>query len=426
MDTDGSLLAWETSDLIANPAGTAFGMARITAPAGHTRPPGTGDLKIVCFSAHLSRIGKDVGEGQDTWIARDDTRHSALLLPVRHVRRPATDPLAGVSPWRQLLLNPEIPDIVAACELEPITLPDDLPPSPGSVRPQAPGNLRHPLGTGLGARFMLRLHEHITACLPDLEPLTLEPDKTITLAQRDAAPVLGETAIGSTGYRRLTIACLYATSGARDRMLGALQALTGQQLMSLPDGETRQPSPTDISVIAFHRPPKMLAHGNARQPHRSSSRGCWPALAWNAANRQTLGPARGSETEYHPDVPISWVTDAKPQLRRILAHRQIPSQFLATEPLQLPSGARPRTDAAKSHAARSALHDLLRIAGVIDDRIPRPPSPGQMPGRRLEPVPRCWSASTPAVSRPATMTVPWCWSSPRSGPRPTRMPRGRP
>lgn len=362
MDTDGSLLAWETSDLIANPAGTAFGMARITARL--VTGPGTGDL-IVCFSAHLSRIGKTWAKVRNAWIARDDPGTLLLRLPVRHVRRPATDPLAGATPWRQLLLNREIPDIVTACELEPITLTDDLSSSPGSVRPQAPGNLRHPLGTGLGARFMLRLHEHITACLPDLEPLGLEPDKTITLAKRDAAPVLGDAAIGSTGYRRLTIACLYATSGARDRMLGALQELTGQQLMFLPDGEAR-PVTDRISVIAFHRP-EMLAHGNVNR------------TALLARLLASPGMERGIddltcawvETEYHPDVPTSWVTDAKPQLRRILAHRQIPSQFLATEPLQLPSGARPRADAAKSHAARSALHDLLRIAGVIDDRIPK-------------------------------------------------------
>jgi RNaseH domain of pPIWI_RE/pPIWI_RE module N-terminal domain/MID domain of pPIWI_RE len=362
MDTDGSLLAWETSDLIANPAGTAYGMARITARL--VTSPGTGDL-IVCFSAHLSRIGKTWAKVRTAWIARDAPGTPLLRLPVRHVRRPATDPLAGASPWRQLLLNPEIPDIVAACELEPITLPDDLPPVPGSVRPQAPGNLRHPLGTGLGARFMFRLHEHITACLLDLEPLSLEQDKTITLARRDPDPALGNPAIGSTGYRHLTIACLYATSGARDRMLGALQALTGQQLMSLPDGEAR-PVTDRIAVIAFHRP-DMLAHGHVNRTALLTRLLASPGLERGSDDLTCAWV----ETEYHPDVPIGWATDAKPQLRRILAYRQIPSQFLATEPLQLPSGARPRTDAAKSHAARSALHDLLRIAGIIDDRIPK-------------------------------------------------------
>jgi hypothetical protein len=360
MDTDGSLLAWETSDLIASPAGTAFGMARITARL--VTSPGTGDL-IVCFSAHLSRIGRTWAKVRNAWIARDDPGTPLLRLPVRHVRRPAADPLAGANPWRQLLLNPEIPDIVEACELEPITLPDDLPSSPGSVRPQAPGNLRHPLGAGLGARFMLRLHEHITACLPDLEPLSLEPDKTITLAQRDSDPALGGMAIGSTGYRRLTIACLYATSGARDRMLGALEALTGRQLMSLPDGEAR-PVSDRITVIAFHRP-EMLAHGLVNRTALLARLLASPGMEHGSDDLTCAWV----ETEYHPDVPIGWVTDAKSQLRRILAHRQIPSQFLATEPLQLPTGARPRTDAAKSHATRSALHDLLRIAGVIDDRI---------------------------------------------------------
>jgi RNaseH domain of pPIWI_RE/pPIWI_RE module N-terminal domain/MID domain of pPIWI_RE len=361
MDTDGSLLAWETSDLITNPAGTAFGMARITARL--VTSPGTGDL-VVCFSAHLSRISGTWAKVKNTWIARDTPGAPLLRLPVRHRRRPNTDPLAETNPWRHLLSR-GIPDIIEACELEPITLPDNLPPSPGSVRPQAPGNLRHSLGTGLGARFMLRLHEHITACLPDLEPLSLEPDKTITLAKRDPDPVLGDIAIGSTGYRHLTIACLYATSGARDRMLGALQSLIGQQLMSLPDGELH-PVTDRIAVIAFHLP-EMLAHGQVNRAAHLARLLASPGIKPESDDLTCAW----IETEYHPDVPIDRAADAKPQLRRILAHRQIPSQFLATEPLQLPKGARPRTEAARSHAARSALHDLLRIAGILDDRIPQ-------------------------------------------------------
>lgn len=415
MDTDGSLLAWETSDLIANQAGTAFGMARITARL--VTSPGTGDL-IVCFSAYLSRIGNTWAKVRNAWIARDAPGTPLLRLPVRHLRRPATDPLATANPWRHLLLDPEIPDIVEACELEPITLPDGLPPAPGSVRPQAPGNLRHPLGTGLGARFMLRLHEHITACLPDLEPLNLEPDKTITLAQRDPDPALGNTAINSTGYRRLTIACLYATSGARDRMLGALQALTSQQLVSLTDGEAR-PVTDRIAAIAFHRP-EMLAHGQVNRTALLTRLLASPGMERESDDLTCAWV----ETEYHPDVPIARAADVKPQLRRILTHRQIPSQFLATEPPQLPRGVRSRTDAAKSHAARPALHDLLRIAGILDNRIPKAVT-GPKLLHSLD-RPRCWSASTPAASRPATTTVPWWGSSPPSGPHPTRTSPGRP
>ena len=159
--------------------------------------------------------------------------------------------------------------------------------------------------------------------------------------------------------------CLYATPGARGRMLSELESLTGQPLMSLPDGQTR-PVHDRLAVIACHCP-EMLAHG---QVNRAA------LLA-----RLLAGPGleRGSddiisawvETEYHPDVPIDRAADAKPHLRRLLGLRQIPCQFLATEPLQLPKGVRPLPESSRPHAARSALHDLLRVTGILDDRIPQ-------------------------------------------------------
>ena len=312
---------------------------------------------------------------------------------MHHRRRPDTDPRAATDPW-QHLLSPAIPAIIEACELEPITLPESLPPAPGSIRPQAPGNMRHPLGSGLGARFMLRLHEHITACLPALEPLGLEPDKTITLAERDPAPTLAASAIGSTGYRHLTILCLYATPAARDRMLSELESLTGQPLMSLPDGQAR-PVNDRLAVIACHCP-EMLAHGQVNR------------AAHLARLLASPGLERGSddiisawvETEYHPDVPIDRAADAKPHLRRLLGLRQIPCQFLATEPLQLPKGVRPLPESSRPHAARSALHDLLRVTGILDDRIPQAAAGPQLQHRLDRPgAPRRHPRPPPADRR---------------------------
>lgn len=358
MDTDGSLLAWEADDLITSPDGTAFGMARIAARL--VTSPGTGDL-IVCFSAHLSRIAPKWAAVKRAWIARDDPGALLLRLPVHHRRRPRDDPRAEADPWRHDLSR-EVPAIIEACELEPITLPDGLPAVPGGIRPLAPG-YRHPLGTGLGARFMLRLHEHVTACLPALEPLGLEPDKAITLAQREPTPALTDAAIGSAGYQRLTIACLYATAGARDRMLGALQELTGEPLTSLPDGQPR-PVSGHLSVIAFHCP-QMLAHG---EPKRAAHLDRLLAAPGLVRDHDSLACA-WVETEFHPEMNIDRTADAKPHLRRLLAHSGIPSQFLATEPVTIPKGARRRTESATAHAARSALHDLLRIVGILDGRI---------------------------------------------------------
>jgi hypothetical protein len=376
LDTDGSLLAWGAGDLITSSSGTAFAVARITARL--VTSPGTGDL-IICFSAHLSRIAASWAKVKNTWIARDDPGAPVLRLPVHHRRRPGTDPLAATDPW-QHLLSPAIPAIIEACELEPITLPASLPPAPGSIRPQAPGNMRHPLGSGLGARFMLRLHEHITACLPALEPLGLEPDKTITLAERDPAPTLAVGAIGSTGYQRLTILCLYATPSARDRMLGELESLSGQPLRSLPDG---QPWPVNdrLTVIA-RRCPEMLAHGQINRAGHLARLLASPVLERGSDDLISAWV----ETEYHPDVPIDRAADAKPHLRRLLGLRQIPCQFLATEPLQLPKGVRPLPESARPHATRSALHDLLRVTGILDDRILQAAAGPQLPLRLDRPA----------------------------------------
>jgi hypothetical protein len=362
LDTDGSLLAWEADDLITSAAknGTASGLARITARL--VTSPGTGDL-IVCFSAHLSRIAGTWAKVKNTWIARNAPGAPVLRLPVRHELRRGADRRLAES-WRHLL-HQEIPAIIEACELEPITLPDSMPPVLGSVRPQFPGGMWHPLGTGLGARFMLRLHEHISACLPELTPIGLEPDKSIKLAKRSPRPGLGDTAIAATGYQRLIIACLYSTPGARDRMLAALEELTGQPLATLPDGQPQAVSGT-LSVVALHCP-ELLAHGTPGRYSRLNLLLAHPGLA---RGRDDLLCA-WLETEYHAEVPIADGDDAKPHLRRLLANRQVPSQFLATPPLQLPKRARPSTDAAKEHAARSALYDLLRNAGFLDDRIPQ-------------------------------------------------------
>jgi hypothetical protein len=376
LDTDGSLLAWEPGDLITSSSGTARGIARITARL--VTSPGTGDL-ILCFSAHLSRIAGSWAAVKNTWIARDAPGAPILRLPVHHRRRPDTDPRAASDPW-QHRLSPAIPAIIEACELEPITLPESLPQAPGSIRPQAPGNMRHPLGSGLGARFMLRLHEHITACLPGLEPLGLEPDKTITLAERDPAPTLATTAIASTGYRHLTILCLYATPSARDRMLSELESLTGQLLMSLPDGQAL-PVNDRLAIIASHCP-EMLAHGQVNRASHLARLLASPCLERESDDIISAWV----ETEYHPDLPIDRVADAKPHLRRLLGLRQIPCQFLATQPLQLPTGVRPLPESSQPHAARSALHDLLRITGILDDRIPQAAAGPQLQHRLDRPA----------------------------------------
>ena len=110
------------------------------------------------------------------------------------------------------------------------------------------------------------------------------------------------------------------------------------------------------------------------------------------------------ETEYHPDVPIDRAADAKPHLRRLLGLRQIPCQFLATEPLQLPKGVRPCLS--QAGPTRPALPCTTCCGSPASwTTASRRRQPGRscstgLTGRR------CSSASTPAASRPATTTRP--------------------
>jgi hypothetical protein len=375
LDTEGSLLAWDDCDLIASPNGAAHAMARIEVRL--VTNPGTHDL-VLCFNAYLSRITNDWARVRNTWIARDAPETAVLRLPIRHSRRPATDPSAATDLWRHTL-SPDIPKIMEACELEPINLPLALPASPGRFRPQAPPG-RHQLGSGLGARFMLRLHEHIISHLPALEPLRFEPDKRLTLTPRIPAGVLPAQAIDSTGYQQVTILCLYATPAARDLMLGELQALTGTALKSLTDNHAQAISDR-LTVIARHCP-DMLAHGAVNR------NGLLAALlnGTDLPHGNDGLVAAWVETEYHPRVPIDRAGDAKRHLRRLLGLRGIPCQFLATEPTELPPRVKPLPRASHQHAARSALQDLLRITGILDHRIPQAAADPRLPHRLDRPA----------------------------------------
>lgn len=362
MDTDGSLLAWNPEDLIVNRSGTAFSMARVSARlvtrAGIEDP-------VLCFDAHLSRISPQGQYSKNVWIARGGS--PLLHLPVR--RR--LDKRNGV--WLSHL-NPAIERVLEACQLEPLKIPAVLPDVPDLIRHQLVTSRFYILGSGPGPRFMLRLHEHVIRTLPILVPLTYQPDKEIRLPKRVTkypAGGLPTAGVGPSGYKRVTIACLYRTPEARQRMLTELKELTGHQISPEPGGPAVAVNER-LDVIARHCP-DLLDH---EAPNRV------------ALLADSLGSARGDghlvaawlETEYHPAAEPPEL-DAKPHLRRLLGHLGIPTQFLATEPLVLPEKAKRRSPGEKKHAARAALRDLLRAAGVLDDRLLAAISGNGMPNR---------------------------------------------
>ncbi|MEV4252726.1 RNaseH domain-containing protein [Spirillospora sp. NPDC049652] len=360
IDTDGALLVWDQDDLIVRSGrrSASYGMARITARlvtrAGVEDP-------VLCFDAHLSRLSQHWygKKTRNVWIDRGGVGEPVLRLPVFRV----PDGNEGDHSNR---LDGAIATILEACSLKPIDLPPLLPAVPEDVRPQFASTQFQSLGSGLGPRFMLFLHKHVTRTLPMLIPLTYEVDKTVKLPDRvekyqpDGLPAAG---VGPSGYRNVKLVCLYSTAEARERMLEQLSLLAGHPVAPRPEGP---PVPVNDRLTVVARPcPELLSHHTLnRTAHLGDLTG---DLASPATDGQLI--AVWAETEFHPAMerPLS---DAKPHLRRLFGHLGIPVQFLATEPTVLPDGAVPRARSEKQHAARAALRDLLRAAGILDDRMP--------------------------------------------------------
>ncbi|MFD9702120.1 RNaseH domain-containing protein [Lentzea sp. NPDC059081] len=351
MDTSGALVAWEDADLIANGKGTAFSMLRVmgrlVTRAGVADP-------VLCFDAHLSRISPKGHWSNHVWIEPSDAALPVLHLPMRS----CADEESGE---RTVRLHPATAAIYEACKLDPLDIPRELPGRPGAIRPQLWRSLFHSLGSGPGPRLLMRLQEHISAVLPQLEPLRYPIDKSIKLAtrvkkyQKGGLPV---AAVGASGYKRVTIACVYRTTGARQRMLAELKELTGVPVR-LEHGEPAFAVNERLDVVACYCP-ELLDHTTLNRARLLDG------LPVSEGENHLV--VAWLETEYHPEAPLD--RDAKPHLRRLLGHRGTPSQFLATEPLVLPERAEARSASERKHAARAALRDLLRAAGVLDERLP--------------------------------------------------------
>ncbi|SER91292.1 protein of unknown function [Lentzea xinjiangensis] len=346
--TDGSVLAWHENDLLRNGYGVKGGMVRLSARL--TTRAGIEDF-VLCFTAVASPIASTWNRTKNVWIDRRVQGAPVLHLPLKPHK-------TEDGQWTRKLED-AVPKILEVCDLKTMDLPRELPAEPGDYRPIAPVG-RQPVGPGLGARFMLRLHKHLVGQLPALRTLSYAHDKRIVVPEREKpdSSGLSSLALDSTGFKRLTIMCLYDTTEARDRMEVALSELARRTIRLEPKDP---PVVLDEGVEVVARwCPELLQHGPTNR---------------NALIDDVLDVEQDEdhlveawlETKYHPDVPVP-AGDAKPHLRTLLAHRKIPSQFLATAPA-LPAGTKRPSATNKKHAARAALLDLLRGAGIVDQRI---------------------------------------------------------
>ncbi|MEV0269776.1 RNaseH domain-containing protein [Hamadaea sp. NPDC050747] len=370
LDTDGSLVGWD--NLVTNTWDdwTAHAMLRVT--ARFFTLPTIGDL-CISFDAHLSRIGDRWAGAKTAWIKQEAKGLPVLRLKTRNVKQEDGTWIAEVANHAAA--------IAEACRMENLGLPQELPKSPGKVRPLIAGPQIYPIGKGVGARVMKRLAEHIEQHCPNLQPLRWERDKNTRLGS-SVRQVLGipvdhdkatratvslETlaaTVTAAGRARLRILCLYDSREARDRMTAQLSAMVPGGIQ-LQDGETQLVNAR--LAVSMHRCTDLLKHGN----HDRSA-----ALS-------DLKSAISGE----PGIVVAWLEtvfdpkarpedDAKQILRGALAKMGVSTQFLATappdaKPKRASKRAKERQEAKPTdHPAVAANADLLlRMCGTVHPKL---------------------------------------------------------
>lgn len=255
-------------------------------------------------------------------------------------------------------------EVVEACGLHPLTLPAEFGATPGPVRPIGKPP-KHSIGKAPGVRFLYQLGKHATRQL-DTPPLRYARTP-ITVAPHITGPVPAgqlNDAIAATDVEHLRIVCLYATPPVRRRMIDALAAYSTAEvnpLAGLPDDHLIQL--TDRLSVVLHHAPVLLAHGPASRTVHD--------IPWLNAPDDTAIAAL-AETEWDPDDPPK--DDAKHRVRLLLALRNVVAQFLNSKwtppkPHKYTIKGEARIRVGKDEPAIAAVRDLLRHAGIIDNRL---------------------------------------------------------
>ena len=355
MDTDGNLIAWDLP-LTREPRGEGRAAHATTwISVSIITLPGAGGLYLR-LDGHISRHPGSWSFVKNAWLDRGDPALPILRLPV-------------LSPYPERGRDlPTLPgftaEVTEATGQHAITLPAVLPDRPGPVRPI--GNpWRHPIGKGPGVRFLYQLGTHATRQLQS-EPLRYAKT-SISVGeniQGPIAPARLDAAIAASGTERLQITCLYSTDAARRRMIDALApyAAAGPAILTgIPD-DTLVTLTARLTVVT-HQATELLRHGT-HQRHAEAVP-CLTAPEGTAV-------AVLAETDYDPDSPPS--DDAKPLVRQLLGDRDIVSQFLNVNwapprPRKRKVGDIIKEIEPADEPAIAAVRDLLRNAGVIDNRL---------------------------------------------------------
>jgi hypothetical protein len=301
----------------------------------------------------------------------------------RHVNRPAAQTLARLAVDRAVL------------DLEDFTTD---PIAPGRVRGIVPKSWRFAIGRGVGMHFHRELYRHVQEVFPGISEVPTRPVRTRLIAPRQGRAELSALAgaLREHGHTALVIVCLWSGERNRLRMLTELGVYFDTDLVGadLVDGCAAEVSP-EVKVVTI-RAEEALAHGRgadrrthlegfvALQPvpgtltvvlcETDSDHGARAAaeeaarIAAGEKEPETDEEARAAYKRFLKRKEELAAQDSKPQVRRILAQLGHVSQFLD----QPKPPARRRSLVPPKHGdypARAAITDLLRSAGLVDDRF---------------------------------------------------------
>ncbi|ONI91721.1 hypothetical protein ALI22I_07580 [Saccharothrix sp. ALI-22-I] len=283
---------------------------------------------------------------------------------------------------------------------EPVRFPRE---HPGQVWPFLPKNYSFPIGTGTGMHHLRLLHRHFTGIFADTAaPLEIrevrmsmphrptDPENISKQEyqrrkeERDRHPdpkTLGPirargslfptpesivASVETAGFTKLRIVCLWYRDETRLRMLDTFCKAFDLDPQGLdPHDGTEFSLHGDRITAVFHQAEDFLKPGPA-----GNRTAALAATGASLLSRDGVLVGTWCETE----IPTADTDDgsgaslddldAKPQTKKILAERGVPTQYLRGKDDK--GVIKPK---AKDHPAEMALLDLYRSLGIIDDRI---------------------------------------------------------
>ena len=353
LDTAGNLVAFDHP--LTRASKNTVGHATIHVSTKIITVPGATGLYLR-LDGHVARHPYNWKFVKNAWLDRGDPALPIVKLPVLspYPAKGRDDPM----------FKGYTAEVVESCGLHPITLPTELGATAGPVRPIGKPR-KHSIGKGPGVRFLYQLGKHATRQL-GTKPLRYAKT-TITVGPHITGPVPTDRlddAIVATDIEHLRIVCLHATPAVRRRMIDALDTYSANGLHPLAGIADDHPVHlTQRLSVVFHHAESLLAHGpDPRTLH---------GIPWLDAS-DDIGVVVLAETEWDPEDPPK--DDAKHPVRRLLAAQALLAQFLNSKwslpkPRKRTVKGEVRMTVPKDEPAIAAARDLLRQAGVIDNRL---------------------------------------------------------